>query len=125
MIFMDYSTVVMTAAMCSAIYFAYKANIYKSELEQQNAKLLQVYLDKKFISKLISSVVEANVAAKDILSDLVYEIKEYFHFTDIIIYSDGEISYDPAPGVYIKNIVTKYLKDHEGDIKSKIEGGIA
>jgi len=56
---------------------------FKKELDDKNIKLIQFYLDKKFINKSIANIIESK-CWNQFHSDLIENIKEYFQFDDVV-----------------------------------------
>lgn len=101
---------------CCLAYLIILVRDCKIKLSMQNVQLIQLYLDKKFIDKLLNIVTEANKRADDALEDILSDIKEYFHLDDIVIYNPNKATHDPTPGVYLRNIVAEYIKNNQNAI---------
>lgn len=110
---------------CCVAYLVILVRDYKIKLSTQSVQLIQLYLDKKFIDKLLSVVTEANQRSSDALEDMLSDIKEYFHLDDIVIYNPNKVANEPTPGVYLRNIVAEHIKNNKDAIfKAFLESNI-
>lgn len=94
---------------------------YKTRFNTQTAKLVQLYLDKQFITRIFR-MLAISKNDKSSFVEIITNIKEYFQLDDIIFYKlltkqDVEIS----PGVFKRNIITQYVSDHKTKIMELLE----
>lgn len=76
--------VIMIAITVSQIYILMKISEYKKILESKNIKLVQFYLDMKFLGRAILenlNLSDSNLFCRKLIS----EIKEYYNLEDVII----------------------------------------
>ncbi len=64
----------------------YKAYSYNLLLEEKNLKLIQFYLDIKFISQCVSKTL-STISASDACNSLVDSIKNYYSFEDLLVFN--------------------------------------
>jgi len=61
----------------------------KKELDDKNIRLIQFYLDKKFISKSLMNIMDSD-NIKQCHVDMVEDIKDYFQLDDIVILKNDD-----------------------------------
>lgn len=88
---------------------------YKEKIHKQNMQLIKLYLDRKFITKLLSALGDSN-NTQDVLEPLIDDVKEYFQMDDAIIYSPDLEQTAPLPGVYHRSMILEYMKDNNESI---------
>ncbi len=79
---MTSNSLILALLALALIYLVYLIYCYISQTKCQNLKLVQFYLDRKFITKLISIMLNEKESHQMILHD----VKEYFQLKDVIIY---------------------------------------
>lgn len=90
---------------------------YKNQLDEQNVKILNAYLDKKLFSKLITI---ARVAKDDRIGQVMTIIKSYYNIGDIAIYcpSKEQFIYFPDQDEWL---IERYLQENSQKITQKLD----
>lgn len=101
---------------CCLAYLIILVRECKVKLSTQNVQLIQLYLDKKFIDKLLNAVVDVNKGAENVIERMLSDIKEYFHLDDIVIYNPTKIVHEPVPGIYLRTVIAEHIKDNKKEI---------
>jgi hypothetical protein len=94
--------------------------VYKEKIHKQNVQLIKLYLDRKFITKLLSALGDSD-SAQDVLETLIDDVKEYFQMDDAIIYSPDLEGTLPSPGVYHRSMIIEYMKDNSESITRSLK----
>lgn len=101
---------------CALIYCVYVLNQSKVKLNIQTAKLVQLYLDKQFITRIFRMLARSKDEGQAFF-DIMLNIKEYFQLDDIIFYNPISGSkIDALPGVYKRNIIIQYIDKRQEEV---------
>lgn len=95
-----------------ATYFMRSIVVYKTKLHQQNIQLIKLYLDQKFITKLLNIFGDTKHSPQEIVEKLIDRVKEYFQMDDAIIYSPNSSSVKPLPGAYNKSLIAEHINNN-------------
>ncbi|MBP7190135.1 MAG: hypothetical protein KA998_02690 [Rickettsiaceae bacterium] len=96
---------------------------YRNKNRKQNARLIQLYLNKQFVMRLLKISSEKVPVYEDKILDVISDIKEYFQFEDVILYKEdlGREEESPEPGIYRQNLISKYVTDRIEYIEENID----
>lgn len=102
--------------LCAFGYYFYAFNRSKAKFNIQTAKLVQLYLEKQFITRIFRMLARSKNEGQAFF-DIVLNIKEYFQLDDIIFYNPLlEFKIDALPGVYKRNVIIQYIDQHKEEI---------
>jgi hypothetical protein len=93
-----------------------EAHLYKKEIDQQNIRLFDLYLDQQLIFRLIKLANSNNSNAFD---EAIKVIRNYYEASEVAIYS-GNVHSFIYPPRYNDWLLENYLKDNETTIVSSI-----
>lgn len=101
---------------CALVYCIYALDQLKVKLNLQTAKLVQLYLDKQFITRIFRMLARSKNEGQAFF-DIMSNIKEYFQLDDIIFYNSAfGVKVDVLPGVYKRNMIVQYVDQHQSEI---------
>ncbi len=116
---MQISSFGLMVALSSVSYMIWLLYNYKKQLDIQNIKLLNAYLDKKLFARLI------NIARKSIpdrLDEAIVIIKNYYNISNIAVYSHNQQNYIYSPKQH--NIaIEEYINQNYQKICQSVENG--
>ncbi len=91
---------------------------YRKRLDEQNKKLIQFYLDAKFICKhLIESITISD--SSSFCTSLLHEIKEYYNLDDILVV-DSISSLNGENNTKNRSSIIKYIHKNINEINQNI-----
>ena len=112
-------TIVISLLMC--VYCTASLYKYKSKLNTHTAKLVQLYLDKQFITRILRMLAYSKDDNQSFF-EITSSIKEYFQLDDILFYNlSTKPQIDVSPGVFKRNVITQYVYDHQKEIINSLE----
>lgn len=106
---------------CFTTYYLFLFLKYKSKNQLQAAKIVQLYLDKQFIGRILSTIFDSNKSEEEKIVRIFDDIKEYYDFEDIILYNMQDRLHSPFPESYNKGIIIKYINQNLKEILSDIK----
>lgn len=111
--------IITSLLMCA--YCAASIYKYKSKLNTHTAKLVQLYLDKQFITRILRMLAYSKDDNQSFF-EITSNIKEYFQLDDILFHNlSTKPQIDVSPGVFKRNIITQYVNDHQKEIIKSLE----
>ncbi len=94
---------------------------YKSKLNIQTTKLVQLYLDKQFITRIFRMLAGSKDDSQSFF-EIIANIKEYFQLDDIMFFNAStKPKIDVSPGVFKRNIITGHVKQNLKQIVKSLE----
>lgn len=113
----------ITTLVSVLIYFVVLACSYRNKYKQQSARMIQLYLNKQFLGRLLRIAAAKNDVYEDKILDIMSDIKEYFQLDDILLYKSrvDRGSELPMPGVYKQSLITQYVDANIEGIEHSIK----
>jgi len=125
---LSHETYCYIAIICITIYAALRLQSYRNTLHKQNIQLIHLYLDKKFMTKLLILISSNNSNSGNTVHDsILSNIQEYFQLDDIIVCDKTSCSIMDSTcrmyrdDVYKKNMVTKSVEDYIRAVHQSLE----
>lgn len=113
------SAAIILLGIC--IYLLISLSKKKAKLTNQTAKLVQLYLDKQFITKILRMLVYSN-DNNEMFTQILKNIKEYFELDDVIFYNlSDKPGIELSPKVFGSNNITQYVNDNQQEIVQSLE----
>ena len=103
------------------IVLIYKLRSYKKIIDNKNIKLIQYYLDAKFLAKHLRSNIDASdpsVFCKSLIDD----IKEYYNLEDVLIIDSMRSIYSER-NTALRAKIIDFIADNFGFVEAKLSKG--
>ncbi len=94
---------------------------YFSHFNHQNLKIINLYLERKLINKLLSIITDHSI--QDTLEEILDLLKEYYQFEEIVVYNPSnkltinKISYKNS---HLKTIIQEYVNKNYSEINDNL-----
>lgn len=108
------------SAILLQAFTLYKLYTYRVLLEEKNLKLIQFYLDMKFIWQCISQTL-SNTSTMSACNKLIDSIKDYYSFEDLIVFGSNSFPCKEEGGVVRKDVMN-YISQNKLRIKEFLKG---
>jgi hypothetical protein len=89
---------------------------YQNKIKHKNTRLIQFYLDKKFINKIILTYLNSDKPQDKFCLELIESIKEYFCLDDIIIINNFGLE-----NTLLGKQIEDFVKDNYSQLKLQQE----
>lgn len=103
------------------VYSILLINQYKQKYDHQSSKLIQTYLNKEFITRVLNIIMNDSTSHSDKILIIMAKIKEYFDLDEIILYNQNshtEINYS---GTFVSNIIRDYIEQNIRSISDSLK----
>ena len=109
---------VFVVATLLQVFSLYQIFYHRTTIERKNIKLIQFYLDAKFVLKCVNGSI-ASSSALDAAYLLIDYIKDYYGFEDIIT-----LNLKIASPISINSNLTSNVIEYVGKIRNRINDGL-
>lgn len=109
---------VFVVATLLQVFSLYQIFHHRTTIERKNIKLIQLYLDAKFVLKCINGSIASN-SALDAAYLLIDYIKDYYGFEDIIT-----LNLKISSPISINSNLTSNVIEYVGKIRNRINDGL-
>lgn len=106
--------------LCAIFIIAKSLLIWKKKLEKKNTKLIQLYLELKFLYKNLATSAAVNCST-DFCKHLVLSIKEFYNLEEIVIIDSIKIDFKSNNINFLKKEVYNYAQKSSKEIKRRIK----
>lgn len=106
----------LTLLVVSNLYFIFLYISYKTKLQKQILKSIQLYLDNKLIDRLISTFSYNSQKAKD---KILSSIKQYFYLETLLLYNKDMKNLSTSDES--NEFISSYIKDNRDLVLSKLQ----
>ena len=96
----------------SLAYCIFLINQYKTRYDHQSSKLIQTYLNKEFVTRVLNIMVSSTESRKDKIIMLISKIKDYFDLDEIVFYNTEDYINDIHHGTFYRNIIRQYIDEN-------------
>ncbi len=94
---------------------------HRAKVNKQSSLLIQLYLDKQFITRVFR-IVSSHVNKEEASLKIISNIKEYFALDDVIFYDLAvKQGMEKSPREFESNNITQYVNEHREEILQSLE----
>lgn len=103
------------------VYSVLLLSQYKQRYDKQSSKLIQTYLNKEFITRVLNIILSDDTSNDDKISILVAKIKEYFDLDEVIFYNPDESPIKRGHATLYRATVRAYMDVNDSVISSALK----
>ncbi len=103
------------------LYSVLLLNQYKQKYDRQSSKLIQTYLNKEFITRILNIILNDYTSNEDKISILISKIKEYFDLDEVVLYHPDTPMNQRGNITFHSSIIRSYIDSNISVISNALK----